>query len=426
MTSPQHSAAQGSTETSDTALVQAAHDVRWQRLVGKVSSVEFEAGPPAQVRVEGSKGRFDRPAHLAAVVENNTWTWSDSEYAAEETPIAGPAESAQLTTLARARYGNGPALFAPHPRKQGRVLLYVLDGGLDPSVTSTRDDIMSALSHLSATTDFRPQLARYAEATRQDMALAQDGTAAQFPDGTEVQFDRAGLIIDVAGPRGRSDAAPEAPGAQEGRATYSDILADAYFFGVEVNQFLNGTQWPGSGASAALQLDDGTVEVSDPFRGRYPLQAHPLAETSQGWDWLNTAPARHVRDFAWYNGVPQLMYQYLPRDVAERWMPWLAARPILHAWGQRSFPVASPRGQLMVSTLFEDPALALPQPSSRVFSSLLGSGLPAGLDTPRAIASYARFRGVGITPESSGLTLHFVDGDASIPFANRLNEDGAE
>ncbi|MDR7328869.1 DUF6882 domain-containing protein [Corynebacterium guangdongense] len=373
----------------DGAIAQADVDAAFAATLGGVTGVEFttpqpqEDTPdaPVKVRVHIRGGRLlDMSGVRVARVVGGEWTWLSARgeaFDVDELRGTVPA-SEELVAAARTLFGNEPVLLAPHHDDAGTSSVIAVTSDLP--VSTPRTAITTGISRLASGQDARRALVAFAAA--RGLGVQESGDRLGFSDGTVVTL-ADGRATDIA------------PGP-----SLAQVRDDAWFTSVEHQLLLDGRypdreiHWAPGAPTATIRTGDGAeVTVSAEVTG---VVSEGVFHWAWAWPAAGVLPpgsaALRLRDFGLEAGIPSFT---VPRQDWEqvRVDKLLdAAKPVLGLWTHAIIPLAT---GVDVSLALDAPQLRLPAVTAATAQAVLTRDEGVS-DRRRAVAAYARFRGMRV------------------------------
>ncbi|MCK7675802.1 DUF6882 domain-containing protein [Corynebacterium pygosceleis] len=396
---------------TDGAIARADADAAFAAVLGDHAGIEFNRdGNRMQVRAVRNRDRdIDTTGTVVAEIRDGLWTWcSDTAAAAAERfgiPELTGAQpvSDDLVAAARTLHYCTPCFLAP--MLDGCTAVVCLD---PPQPTGdTRTAMITAATIPGCTGDLPRSLSGFAAIRGLD--VTSDGSVWRFSDGTAVRV-RDGLLRDISG-----------------GLDIDEIRADALLPSVESQMYLDARV---PGATAAVDPHRGLVTLRDVDGAEAHARGVILATvTGDTWCWgwadrhigrsPSTSACHRIRDFGRREGVPAFVSPTVPLALARELDLVSAAKPVLGMWYHATVQLDSDTWAVVV---FADAALALPPPTVRAVEAVIDvvrDAVPDGVDGHRAIAGYARFRGLRPLPtgDPGSVSLPVTDGTVTVRFS---------
>lgn len=381
---------------ADGAIAQADISAGLSTRIGEVSRVEFTrghtaAGERTEVAIRGrSSGEHVFPAVPVATISADQWTWlGEAPFPIPELAGTQPA-SDRLIAAARTLHGNAPAFLVPD--QDGTTTVVVIETELPQA--PPRLALITGLANLPAGVDVRRALLGFAAARR--LGVQATPQHVSFSDGTVVALagDR---VVDVSG-----------------GMTLPEVRADALYHSVEHQFFFDGVL---PHAQVHLDVAAGTARI---VSGEQQLAVAATVIASMdghSWRWAWADPdirdtpaaegARSLHHFGMDQGIPEFFTATLPLAYARSQRLHVAAKPVVHRWTHATARLDETRWAVV---LLDDPRLHLPAPTRDAVVATLETPLPAGLDGRRAVAAYARLRGLRVA-NTADQSLVYVGGE---------------
>lgn len=381
---------------TDGAFAAAGFDQLVEHTYGRITAVEFNSPAdsgapdlPVSLRLHTDSDVHDCPGQRIAFVRSGRWEWATEAIRGIEIAALhdGSTSQEQLVQAARTLVGGQPVFVIPVSSQEQVVVAAQLAGRRTP----TAQALSRGMELLPAGADHQRALAAYAAS--HGLEATETATGVSLSDGTQVSL-RGGRIVEA-----------HAPGADE--LSFNDILADAFFPAVEHQLLIDGL-FPSP--SVYLNVPQARARVVSPA-GSVEGRAQLVATIAHGrWTWAWADPyllglevaraAGAVKRLGAANGIMELTSRTIPAAAARHEHLGLVALPIMGMWSLFTTPLNEHTTGLVV---VEHPELALPAPTPEAAAATLQVELPEGVDARRALASYARFRGLRL--EGASLVL---------------------
>lgn len=371
---------------TDGALAQLDADAADLEASSPIAAVDFSAPGPHDdtldalvdllIQRAGSDSQRATGTRVA-VIRDGQWHWLTHRAEAFDLPeLRGAHEATDLHIMsARTLCGNAPVFLAPH--ENGAVSVVALDGTLPAG--PTRAVLTWGTPTLAPDMDVTRAIAAFAASRGLGSHITEQGLL--LDDGLNITIAN-NTVTDVGG-----------------GLTYRDVLSDAYFTSAEHQLLFQGRY---SGATVLANVKAGTATIQPATHAPFQASMQVLATVKDGtatWAWadphIQRTPAdqasRRVRHFAIQHGIPQFLRPTVPVDEFLEFA--VAAKPIAGVWTHARAPL-SPNTSAIV--LLGAPELALPQPWQEAVDATVAAVQGADLDLPRALAAYARNRGLTV------------------------------
>lgn len=385
---------------ADGAIAQADASAAFAASIGEVSSAQFTHGEtPAGQRTEvivssRQSGTRTFAARPVATITGGDWTWlHDVDFDIPE--LTGTQRAGDdVLSAARTLHGNAPALLVPGSTGATAVVIET-----DLPQAPPRTALITGLASLPAGVDTHRALLGFA--ADRGLGLSVTGGRYDFSDGTTVTLVD-GRVTDVSG-----------------GMTLDDVRADAFYHSVEHQFFLEGVL-PDARVSADPARGTATVSTAD---ATLTTSATVLATvTGETWRWAwadralrgtpGAAGALNLHRFGMDQGIPEFFTAELALAHARELKLHVAAKPVVHRWTHATVQLDEDTWAVL---LLDDERLHLPEPSREAVAATLARPLPDGVDVRRAVASYARLRGLRVA-NADDAALVYVGGEpVSVP-----------
>lgn len=363
-----------------------------------VADVPVDARPDVVVDAELVTNDGDHPARAQriAVIRDGQWTWTTGLIDGLDVPeLRDPvAPRERLQAAARTLTGGKPVLIVPVADGAEAVVSIAADHG----PLSPRHAIAGGVRQLAGRLDEERAVIAYATANGVDSARVDGGLL--LGDAVKVTLTPgahrgAMRITDVSGGLARED-----------------VLADAFYTAVEHRLLFDG-KYPG--ASVAVDLKAGRARVTSGGRS-FEAAAHMIATVTGGtwtWAWADghlagtdiAQASVGLARFGEDNGIIDLVRPTMPASWARESALSMIAMPILGVWTLATVALNDSTTGLV---LLGGREFDLPAPTPEAVEAVLSAPLPAGVSLERALAAYARGRGL----RADESRLYFPDGTA--------------
>ncbi|GAB3939222.1 DUF6882 domain-containing protein [Corynebacterium tapiri] len=363
---------------ADGLIEQAGYDLTFPPAT-KTEIVALAADPhmldaPAVLRIFPGNRKFNA-TRIARIVRGE-WEWLASRTETVNIPqFLGPqVPSEELLYAARTLYANAPVVLVPCSAEE--MLVFVLDahGGQPP----LKDALLTGLPRIEA--GFARRALRATAAFR-GLGIHEDAYAVEFSSG-----DRVELENDL----------PVSLGPSQHR--FADMRSDGSYLAAEHQLLFDGV-FPRPDVHVDAQQARARLT---PAHGSPVLAGAQIVAVISGstwqWAWAHPQLAPHpcaqvahaLRQFGQAYGIIPLLTPRMPAQRAHDIGLLTALKPVagLYAHG------IAPLGADNAVTLLQHPALILPPPTEAAIVATLKSSVDSGVDTQRAIATYARARGI--------------------------------
>ena len=397
---------------TDGTIACADADAAFTALIGRPGGIEFNRdGDRMEVRAARRRASdVSTTGTVVAEIRDGMWTWRSARAADAAARFGIPQLSGtwpatdDLLIAARTLHGCTPGLLAPMPDGTTAVVC------LDPPqpMGDTRTALITAAGIPMAGEDLPRALTGFAAIRGLDVHV--DGSVWSFSDGAAARVEN-GRLRDIAG-----------------GLDIDPVRADALLPSTESQMYLDAT-FPGATAVADPVLGLVTLETPEGsgMRTRGVVLATVTGDT-WCWGWADrnisaapgTADCHRIRDFGRREGIPAFVSPTLPLSLARELDLVSTAKPVLGRWFHTTAQLTADTWAIVV---FSDRGLVLPAPTVPVVGAVIDTirGVDTGgIDAHRAIAAYARHRGLGIPPGTGSrdsVALRAQDGTVTVHFS---------
>lgn len=370
---------------TDGVLAQHDVDATTVTVLGPVESIEFSGSAPDDdtrdalfdLRITRAGRRPEMASGTrAAIIRDGRWHWRTARIDSFDVPAlleVQPADDLHLR-VTRTLFGNAQVYLAPH--KNGSCSVVALNG--TPPTSPLYPALVQGVATVDPGVDIYRAVTSFAASRGLGAQRSEDGIT--LSDGTQIVI-RDNTVTSIGG-----------------GATFDDVYADGILTSIESRLFF-GSRHPQAHVIPNLATGRALVQPQGQPPFEVDMQIIATCTGDQGtWAWadpnLAGSPAMQsataVRRFAFDNGIPQLLRPHFSPELIDDYL--VVSAPITGLWTPATvYLEPGTSGYVLLS----DPQLVLPPATQEAVDATVAR-LPDTVDRGRALAAYARNRGVTV------------------------------